>query len=253
MSGGNRLLKNKIFWQILAGILTVSVPIAFWYFWQRESKSINISIESNVQVVSLGVNKIDGVDLFYKNKKIDSLSVIEIRVTNDGNSPVKKDDFSKSLRFVFDGEIISESTVLESSPSQLEPRAIVEKENVSELEPLLMNPGDSFLIRYNVSNSKGGVAVQGRVVGVKQLVVSTVKPTTGFNYKLLAIVETAFLGFIVVFIFGLAIIDSFVEERRKRFLRYALEDGFDFNKAMRYARTYDEHDKVCEIYNKTAR
>ena len=194
----------------LAGLVVPSlVGLAVWHFFQKEYKNISLTINSNIQLVAVEGDKNKDLKILYNNKFINSLSALEITITNNGTSPIKKEDFSKPLQLIFNGKFISNPTILFNKPKQLEPCFKVVGDNVIELVPLLLNPGDEFKIRIDVADSMSSdtiINVTGRIVGVsnievvKKLPYNTTKnePYTYIKYGLYYLILMAVSYFSVM-------------------------------------------------------
>ena len=158
---------------LLNFIVTFLSGMMLWYGIQKETKMVSIALNSCVPIISTGNRKIQNLDIRYNNKSITSLYDVEILVRNDGNSPIKRDDFSESLKVKFNGEIEGKMVVGERNPPQISPNIIKSSVNCIEIEPLLLNQNDSFKIKLKVLNmarSDSGFEVEGRIVGVNKIV-----------------------------------------------------------------------------------
>lgn len=240
------MFRSKVFWQAMVVAVTVSGPLIFWFFWQKENKNISLSVDSNVSIVSLGKDKIDGVDLYYKGNKIESLSVIDIIIQNDGNTPIKKEDFSKPLQIKFAGNIVPDPVVVDVGPKQLEPRFSVLSDNIFELEPLLLNPGDMIRLRFNLSNLQASdLDIQGRVVGVKQLSASVKNNGHVIDYKFVALIESSLLFAALIYLIVDIIAGVVSGNKRKKAFVEALSKE-DYDKAICYSSSTGDFDKVFQ-------
>jgi hypothetical protein len=158
--------------QIVVVLLSVVGAGILWYAWQREYKSLTVSVDSCVSIVTLGNNSVDGLELLYNGKAVSSLSVVDISIKNSGNSVVRRDDFTEPVKIIFTGDIASTPTIIEKNPKQLNPIFVMAEDKTVELKPLLLNSDDVIRLRVNVLNLDKDVpvvAVDGRVVGVKNI------------------------------------------------------------------------------------
>lgn len=185
--------RKKVLNQALGAALPIVATVFFWVYWQKEHKSLTILLENNTSIVSLGENKIGHLELYYKSKLIKSLSVVDVSIINDGNSPIKKDDFFESLQINFAAELAADVVVLDKNPDQLNPKLVIKGDCV-ELVPLLMNQNDYIKFRCYIINQNGDsdkFTVVGRVVGVQDLKLIEKKPR---RIKYIVILSAAILS-----------------------------------------------------------
>ncbi|WP_293127530.1 hypothetical protein [Okeania sp. SIO1I7] len=99
------------------------------------------------------------------------LHLTVLRVTNSGNIPVTPSDFIRPISFIFI-EVQSATEIVNTeifNATELLRPIIKTTKNIVELEPLLMNPGDSFdisILSFSVSHHFN---IDSRIVGVKNL------------------------------------------------------------------------------------
>jgi hypothetical protein len=163
---------TKLSSQVGMIVFSVIVTGIFWFFWQKESKRIVVIADNPVSIVSLGKDKVDGLELFYNSKQIESLSVVNVLLKNSGNAPIKIEDFSVPLNIRVGGTIASGPILVENSPPQVRPKFKIVNDSTIEIVPLLLNPDDAFKFRVdviNLKNDKPAIEVDGRIVGVKNI------------------------------------------------------------------------------------
>lgn len=153
-------------------VLSVIVASVFSYFWLREHRSLLVRVEEPVVIASVGSEKIDELSLYYKEKKIESFSVVVVAIENTGNSHLRSEDFSRPLQLSFKGDMISKPVLLKSNPEQLDPILTVVGDATVELRPLLLNQGDVIEFRVgvvNLSDALDPVRINGRIAGVEKI------------------------------------------------------------------------------------
>ncbi|WP_428563090.1 MAG: hypothetical protein ACP59X_23110 [Solidesulfovibrio sp. DCME] len=193
--------------QLGKALLSVVVASMFSYFWIREHKALSIIIEEPIAVASMGSNKIDDISLYYKGEEIDSFSLVTVSIENAGNAYIKPEDFSRNLSFIFRGRAISRPDLIKRNPDQLDPKLVLVGDNVVELDPLLLNPGDMFEFRVgvvNLSDALDPVHVTGRVAGVKRLSAFVKQQDAKFfvissGYAPFVVLVLAYIGFCLLF------------------------------------------------------
>lgn len=173
---------------ILIILLAFVPPIAIWFFFQRDIKDIEISLVSNIPVVSIEKQFSKGIKVQFEDKEISSLRVIDVKIRNAGNRPIERADFDEPLTLHFDGKIIPPVDIVASDPPNL-PASIGTGEHEISIKPMLLNSGDSFILRTKVADaSAGGVPVKpiSRIKGVKKIVLSEAV-TDKYFYKSFAL------------------------------------------------------------------
>ncbi|WP_300161713.1 hypothetical protein [Solidesulfovibrio sp.] len=163
---------KKLISQFVFILITLGGALLIWEYWQKENKSLTVNVDSNVAIASLGSNKIDGLELLYKARPIDSLTIIELTFLNNGNAPIRPDDIIDNIRIHFAGDIVIKPTIIKVSPKQLNPEFSITNNNSVSLEKLLLNPDDYFTVKFYVTNFSGYFSedlVEGRISGVKRI------------------------------------------------------------------------------------
>lgn len=202
--------------QLVVGLITFGISVFFWYFAQHESRSLTISLESVKTTVSLPGAGSDDLKLLYKSKPINSLSILEFTIINNGNSSIKKNDFSFPLSIKINGNIVSEPTVTSKKPVQLNPIFFI-RDNSLELLPLLLNKGDMFKIQLTVVDLKNDLSegsIGGRIVGVDKINFTN-NQHSNKNYKTIAfitvILSILISGILNILFFTSDFTNSFLE------------------------------------------
>lgn len=120
--------------------------------------------------------------VFHNKKPIKSLYVADIKIKNEGNRPIEKSDFDQPLKFSFNGEVIKPIKVINAIPKGL-PVNAVGSTNTIEINPLLLNPDDNFLIQVKVvnpTNNELTIEPFARIKSVKEI---SFNPYSGSNDK----------------------------------------------------------------------
>lgn len=176
---------------LLTIILTIVPPLAMWYFLQRESPDLSITVISKTPVVSLADDFSDGIEIFHNKKSIDSLYVTDIIIKNEGNKPIERSDFDEPLTFSLNGTVIS-SEVIDVSPKGLHVK-VKNNEGLVEVEKLLLNPTDEFKLRLkiiNPSNNNLLIEPNSRIKAIKEVSFYPYKEKESKRNKLIAIIAT---------------------------------------------------------------
>jgi len=146
---------NKLWPFIKKNALTIALaiipPILIWYFLQKDSSDLSVTVISESSVVSVDSKFSDGIEIYHNKKPINGLFVADIKIRNNGNRPIEKADFDAPLRLAFNGEVIKPVKLISSDPNGLPVVTSVDKQSVV-INPLLINPDDTFSIQVKVVN-----------------------------------------------------------------------------------------------------
>ena len=152
-------------------ILAILPPIGIWFFFQKERCDISVSVISSIPVISLDSDFSQDVEILYKSKPVESLYVADIRITNEGNKSIEKTDFDHPLQITFNGEVIGPVEVVSTKPMNLPVKTNVSK-NILTISPMLLNAGDSFLLRSKVASPKEdklSISTSARIKGIQKI------------------------------------------------------------------------------------
>jgi hypothetical protein len=157
------ILFTSVFVPVLAIIVNIAIPII-----QKDNKALSWEIISISDIIDTQYPVSKDIEVSYLGKRLEALFVVNLRVINSGNVPIKKDDFEKKLRFDFGVKSnILRAGILAKRPPSLMPK-IAFADNMVEIDPLLMNPGDSFGVQALISGVKHVPVLDTRIVGLKE-------------------------------------------------------------------------------------
>ncbi len=217
-----RILKYPV-WQIasvVVGIAAILVSVAL-YYKSRPVKKIRIDILSNSPLVSLNADSTKELQILYRGKSVQTLSLILLRIANTGTECIRESDYSEPIRVsVSQNAEIGQVMVQESRPDgiQLAPRIIAN--NQVELAKVLLNPGDQAVLKMLVLNNDGTLKSMARIVGVRELELQSVLERSGTGNQdapLWIIVPVCVFGGILVFYALIWQSKPIIEWRIKRF------------------------------------
>ncbi|MFU2210205.1 hypothetical protein [Solidesulfovibrio sp. C21] len=164
-------IAKNITTQVLVVILTIAGTTFVWYLWQRENRSLSLILNSTKTLISINKDRMDGLELKYRGNDIKSLSIVDISIENNGNTPIRKEDFSSPLNMKIDGNIVSLPEILHKKPKQLSPKIEV-SEGAVQIIPMLLNPGDNFEFQLTILDLGSNLtedSINGRIFGVKNI------------------------------------------------------------------------------------
>jgi hypothetical protein len=161
-------------WQSLGVVIGVVVGIAsilvavLIAIKQSQKKSLTYKVDSSVILEVADEFRAD-LQITFKGSFIDSLMLVLVKFSNNGNTSIEKKDYDRPLVVDFgdQAEVLSFNIVVQS-PEDL---SVVLKSNNNkaiEIEPLLLNQKDYFILQALVSCYSSTV-VSGRISGVRHI------------------------------------------------------------------------------------
>ena len=147
------------------------------YWWGRRSnrKALTYSYTST-KIVTTKPGVISGLKIQFEGREVSDASLVSITVKNSGGTPIEAKDFDRSLIFFLNeaAEILTTELPNEAENSlRVEIKSLPVKGGTNPsaliIEPLLLNPGDQFVLMALVSGFTGQVRAAGRISGVKNI------------------------------------------------------------------------------------
>ncbi|WP_201591590.1 hypothetical protein [Psychrobacter sp. Pi2-51] len=175
---------------LLAVIAAITVPLII-YFLQKSKKRLAYEVVSNTQLVGVKSEVQNKIKIYYENKLVENVHLVSIRIINSGNQPISIDDFARPISIQLGSSTnILTCEVLEQSPKDLD-ISILKMQNSVEIQPLLLNPNDSFNLNILLSDYREELEVSARVKGVAKVEIYREPPPV--------------LNLILLFIMGLSV------------------------------------------------
>jgi hypothetical protein len=174
-----RFLRDPI-WQFVGALLAVvAVAIAVVSIvLNLPKKQLDVVLVSTIPLVSVSGEASGDVEVYYRGSKATNVYLSQVKVLNSGNQPITEDDFSKPVSFSFSPNQVAEASIIGSAPESLPITLTQSAPHEVQMNPALLNPGDSATIRFIVLGNSSGFSepkISGRIVGVRQIGVS--RPT----------------------------------------------------------------------------
>ncbi|NES72688.1 MAG: hypothetical protein F6K24_49580 [Okeania sp. SIO2D1] len=156
---------------LLAAIIIGIIQIVITKFPKKEIKEIKCIEISSVSLVKVDKKIANELEIFFQGKKIKYLTFTVLRVYNSGDLPITPSDFVRPISLIFT-PIITTTEIIKAeilnATEHLQP--IIEvKNNIIELEPLLMNSGDSFDISIITNLEENNINIDSRIVGIQNI------------------------------------------------------------------------------------
>lgn len=166
-------------------ILLAILPIVVWFLYQRERRSLQITLLRTSQVIRLADNYENDVDITYKGVSIDTLTVIDLEIRNTGNRPITPSQFEIPIQIMYRGRLAAKPAVVASDPSALRPNLGMTLDFCVSIAPLLLNPGDHFIVSSTIidlDTTSDAVEARARIEGVPDV---AIEATVGSDQWLL--------------------------------------------------------------------
>lgn len=207
--------KPSVWVPVLSAIFLVFIGLVIEYrtgfFSQRKRKELSFRVLSETRLDLDVVQEIqDHLQILFKERPVESGVSIQLKITNTGNLPIASKDYETPIRIGFGDTSLVYWAIQKSVPSDLGVRLIapvnVEEGpatlNELQLQPILLNKGDSFTIAMLVDGYKPeALRVGGRIIGT-ELNVTTIEGVEkkrlnrdrNLGYLLILILMSFFIG-----------------------------------------------------------
>jgi hypothetical protein len=196
VGGGGRMAMSRSIlsiirddiWEFVSAVVgIIAILVAYnIFFLQREVKSLQIVILANSSLVQVEPSIAQDIKIFYKGFPTANLSLVQVKVENNGNQAIRGEDYEQPVSVTFPSQAkIVEATVVESDPPNIGLGIVVEG-NVVTLSPVLLNAGDRVILRVLLIDMPPSINAEpfqiagGRIAGVKDIpVVRAITETQG--------------------------------------------------------------------------
>jgi hypothetical protein len=179
-----KLIKDPV-WQFVAVVVAVVALIVAVsiYLIGRPVKRLQVQILSNSPLISVNTEISPQIQILYKDKPVQTLSLILLRFENVGNEPIRESDYSKPIRILLSPNAeVGEVTVQETKPEGINLNPTVSASNQVEIAKALLNPGDQAVLKVLALNNDGTLKVEARIVGIPHLkILSALEGSTQSN------------------------------------------------------------------------
>lgn len=166
-----KVLKDPV-WQFISVIVAVVALIAtvIIYIIDRPVKRLQLRILSNSPLISVNTDISSQIQILYKDKPVQTLSLILLRFENVGNEPIRETDYSEPIRILLSSKSeVGEVTIQETKPAGIELNPRIIATNQVEITKALLNPGDQVVVKILALNNDGTLDVEARIAGISNL------------------------------------------------------------------------------------
>lgn len=167
--------ENRI-WAGLGLIAAIAAAYFAWVQWtQMPTYALQVVTLTRSSLVDSTGMTLPDLQILYQGEPIKNLVLVDVKLENTGNQPVKSAEYESSLDFVFPDktEVLSAET-LETRPLTIKPKMSA-TDNRAQLQPLLLNPTDRMTFRFMVNDptnsfSRTNYIVDARIANITDII-----------------------------------------------------------------------------------
>jgi hypothetical protein len=136
------------------------------YLANRRDTELSFGLISEAQLLDLSDSPVEGVQVLYRGESVGELTAATYHIENSGDLPIPARDFENPLivKFTADARLLS-LNVSAAEPENLRP-SVTKIEGGFSVEPLLLNPGDSFNVSAYFAGKPTPPVLDARVAGI---------------------------------------------------------------------------------------
>lgn len=186
------LFQNQIWTFVGTAFSGIAIVISvIIYLLQRNKKSIGYKILWRLPLLRVHkeLKERGQLTISYNGQTVEDIQLILVEIVNTGNVPILAKDYERPLTIRYgDSTTIVSTEVVDRLPEDIDPKLSVDV-NAIDIEPLLMNSGDKFVLKTLVKNLQENPVVVSRITGVKEIkhVGPLPQKRTGRYYAILGI------------------------------------------------------------------
>jgi len=156
---------QSLVWGIVgavAGVIAIPTSIII-YIKQQARAHLDYRIVTKTKLLAAPSS---GVQVTAGGRPLHNASLIAIEVINTGKRPIKADDYSNPITFLFPGVFMASVEVAREDPPRCsEPGPETAERDKATCRPNLLNTGDRFTLNFIVDGSVHAVKVASRFEG----------------------------------------------------------------------------------------
>ena len=172
---------------VILGLMTIAWAV-YAFVITKPVTSLACVVLSNTSLVQMRGDVSRDTTILYKGQPIHNLSIVTVKLENDGNQAIREADYAKPITFVFPaGSNIVDATVTDSNPPNVGV-SVQANQNTATVSQSLLNPSDRAIMEFVITDLPGGAggvpfALDARIVGVKSVVpISAIAETSTQGY-----------------------------------------------------------------------
>ena len=145
-------------------LLTIIVTIRL-----QKKKSLAYTVSSIDRLLRVDQNIADSIQVIYRGRVVESLTLVRVKISNTGNQPIQPGDFHSPLAIGFPaGTAVISVETGNSTPPDLSPEATL-GDSVVTFSPFLFNQRDDFTATILVNGPATPLTVTARIMGVRRI------------------------------------------------------------------------------------
>jgi hypothetical protein len=154
---------------LLLFVLAIALTVVIWKWPDLlEETSLSLQLTSNTNLVSPEANQSGKIEVQFEGLAVPELWLGSFRLVNDGDVPIRREDFDQPIRLVHREANILELRLGMNEPPNLSPYIYVGLNSI-EIQPLLLNPGDSVGFSLITTKSMASAVPSVRIAGIKEI------------------------------------------------------------------------------------
>lgn len=159
---------NWEFVSLLLAALSIVISVII-FFAQRKYKSLSCEIVSETEIVMPYEECSEHLQILLQKPTHKQAHLVVAKLCNTGNLPIRIGDYEKSinLSITSSGKILS-AEVVKTTPPNL-PVTLQTTDKCTQLNPILLNRGDTVVIKMVIVEYKYDIKVDGRIVGIHKI------------------------------------------------------------------------------------
>jgi hypothetical protein len=175
----------------------------------KEKKGVSYSIITDTPVIRVKEDVEKDIKISFKDKPVKNVRLVELKIWNSGNVPVKKEDYEEPLSFlpaaIELGRKLLYVAVIDKSPKDLPVKPIIyHDKEVIGLPKVLLNKGDSVKIKILLADYDEKIIVEGRILDVSRIEeVKNNMPSLLLRVKIISVGAGLFTSLIFYYAFSL--------------------------------------------------
>jgi hypothetical protein len=181
---------SRPYFTVIITVISLCITIVIAVI-SRKKKRLSYKLINLLTIVELNKNFTSDITIHYKGDLVDNVSIVDLKILNDGNMSIEPSDFYDKIKINFKGKIFLVEQII-NEPKNLNPHFAFEN-NTASVDGLLLNPGDYFIFRSYISgyptdkqNSEANISEPiSRIKGIKSI--TKIKKRIHFRYYIYAI------------------------------------------------------------------
>jgi hypothetical protein len=191
-------------WQFLGSFIgLIALVITTWISLKGRAKKLNYEVISQTSLLNFDLDStIPKLTLLFGNNPIHNAEIVLIRISNEGSVPIRPREFEYPLKLaVGETSSILDAKLVRKHPDNLVVKLSLKDSKFLAIDPLLLNPGDYFLIQI-IAMPEVNIRVKGRIAGIREI------KSEAHKRKARRVMTTIFVGIVSIAI-GVWILSGF--------------------------------------------